>query len=61
MTFFEIGVNLQTRARTKEWAIHKFEDSCVRCCTRGIHMDCRHCAIAGAHEKTMQRLELVAR
>ena len=59
MSFFEIGVDIQHRARTKEWAILMFENSCTKCCITGKHMDCKHCAIAGAHESTIKRLEVV--
>lgn len=60
MTYFEErGVERQHRARTKDWAIRMFENSCVRCCTTGKHMNCEHCAIAGAHEYILHRLEVV--
>lgn len=55
MSKFEvIGIEIQQNARTKEWAVLKFEDSCDRCCYSGKHLDCDHCAIAGAHKNIMK-------
>lgn len=54
MSFLENGVKFQTHARTKEWAILQFENSCTRCCYSGRHLSCEHCAIAGAHKNIMK-------
>lgn len=60
MTYFEErGVERQHRARTKTWAIRMFEHSCMDCCVSGRYINCEHCAIAGAHENVLQRLEVM--
>lgn len=50
MTKFEqVGINYQYSADNKEDALRKFQYSCNCCCTRGMHINCDHCAIAVAH------------
>ena len=54
MSFVDNAIRFQKNARTKEWAILMFEGSCDRCCYSGRHIDCRNCAIAGAHKNIMK-------
>lgn len=57
--FEEIGVEIQEEAFSKRVATSAFRHSCELCCLRGIHIDCEHCAIAGAHYAAMERLALM--
>jgi len=54
--FEQEGVDRQQRARTKSYAVYSFNRSCDICCYTGRHIDCRHCVIAAAHDKTMEVL-----
>lgn len=58
MTKFEqIGINIQMSARTKEDALKKFNHSCTLCCTKGMHINCDHCAISAAHSQLIAIFE----
>ena len=50
MTKFEqIGINRLYDAINKEEAIKTFSRSCEICCTKGVHIQCDHCAIAATY------------
>lgn len=50
MTKFEqIGVNRQYNSDSIDEANSTFNNSCTLCCMKGLHIDCRHCAIEAAH------------
>ena len=50
MTKFEqVGINYQLASCDKADANRSFRYSCDCCCTRGMHIDCDHCAIAQMH------------
>ena len=58
MTKFEqVGVNYQNDAESKEQANRSFRYSCECCCTRGMHIECDRCAIAVAHNLTIEAFE----
>lgn len=47
--FERIGVNFQYDATSIEQANKSFSYSCDCCCSKGIRIDCDHCAISHAH------------
>ena len=50
MTKFEkIGMDYQYGARSARRAKQALEKSCKICATTGKHIECKHCAIANAH------------
>ena len=58
MTKFEqVGINIQYSAISKEDALKKFEYSCNVCCTRGMRIDCDHCAISCVHQQIIATFE----
>ena len=55
--FEQVGINIQYSAISKEDALKKFEYSCNVCCTRGMRIDCDHCAIACVHQQIIATFE----
>lgn len=54
MTKFEqIGVNYQMDATNYHEANRSFTNSCNCCVTKGIKLNCDHCAIKQAHQQTI--------
>ena len=54
MTKFEqIGCQLQQSSDSIREACRRFNYSCQICCTRGVHIDCDHCAIQCVHQQTV--------
>lgn len=51
--FEQIGVNLQYDAMNKEQALRAFRYSCECCCTKGMWLNCEHCAIYCTHQLVM--------
>lgn len=51
--FEQIGVNLQYDATNKEQALRAFRYSCECCCTKGMWLNCEHCAIHCTHQLVM--------
>ena len=54
--FEEKGVERQLLAKTKQYAINSFQQSCNICCYTGKHLNCDNCAIANAHSETIKSL-----
>ena len=58
MTKFEtIGTALQLSAISAENADERFAYSCEICCNRGLCIECRTCAIEGAHRVVLAAFE----
>ena len=55
--FQTIGCEKQYNSLTKEEANKCFEISCTLCTSRGLHIDCDHCAIKAAHEMVITIIE----
>lgn len=50
MTKFEqVGINYLYNANSIKEANKSFDYSCNCCCTKGMHLNCDHCAIAHVH------------
>lgn len=57
--FEEIGVEIQYEATSKRKVQGSFRYSCKVCCSRGMHIDCDHCAIACAHQTVVESFEVL--
>lgn len=49
LKFEQVGVNRQYNSDSTDEANALFNNSCTLCCMKGIHLDCKHCAIEAAH------------
>lgn len=55
MTYFEAkGIEIQGNSLNEFQARKQFENSCERCCMRGLRIDCDACGIKAAHERVIE-------